>query len=777
MLITVKWLEELLGKKLEVERLKRISLNLGLEVEEVTSLAPPDLRIGRIERLTPHPTLGNLTILQVKLNKRLQIVTAAKNVKKGDLVLVGPAGIKFNEQTIKEKNFKGVKSEGVLISEQELGLAESSTGVIILERGKPGALFKDFFDDLVLDMSTTPNRPDWLSVEGIAREMAVGLNINKAVRPAADRLLYASKQTNRRGSFKIEIKNLTGCPRYTARIFNNVEVKESPFWMKWRLHCMGMSHVNNIVDITNIIMLLTGQPLHPFDLDLLKGGIIIRKAKSGEEFTTLEGTKLTLTRDDLIIADDNGPIALAGIIGARCAQITENTKRVLLESAYFDPKYIAHTSRRLGLITEASIRFERGADISAVDKASLRSGELFKRYASAKEQEFLGEGEKGKAVRIKFSLDRLNKILSLALTSDQVKSLLKKIDIQVSGRGKLLARIPHYRRDLRIEEDIYEEVARVFGYMKIPETMPQRWGGRVKIDRMRMYENNVKNYLLGQGYSEAYTLSLTASSRLLKSGFDKFVTIKNPLNERFDALRPTLFFGLLDCVNYNLSKGNRSLRFFEIGNILLPEDPFQERRLGLIVGGEQYPDFWNKRGEVIDYYDAKGIVESIFKLLHIKEIQFTEVTKRGFSQAAAVQLAGKELGFVGCIESTLCKSPYYYAELHLEKILKLITETYYIPPAKYPANTRDLSFLVDIGVEVPRLIEMITEVGGPILEKVILFDYYKGKNLPADKKNLGFRLYFRSPDRTLTDSEVDAFVKRIEEKLSKKVDAKLRKKE
>jgi len=417
---------------------------------------------------------------------------------------------------------------------------------------------------------------------------------------------------------------------------------------------MGMSHVNNIVDITNIIMLLTGQPLHPFDLDLLKGGIIIRKAKSGEEFTTLEGTKLTLTRDDLIIADDNGPIALAGIIGARCAQITENTKRVLLESAYFDPKYIAHTSRRLGLITEASMRFERGADISAVDKASLRSGELFKRYASAKEQEFLGEGEKGKAVRIKFSLDRLNKILSLALTSDQVKSLLKKIDIQVSGRGKLLARIPHYRRDLRIEEDIYEEVARVFGYMKIPETMPQRWGGRVKIDRMRMYENNVKNYLLGQGYSEAYTLSLTASSRLLKSGFDKFVTIKNPLNERFDALRPTLFFGLLDCVNYNLSKGNRSLRFFEIGNILLPEDPFQERRLGLIVGGEQYPDFWNKRGEVIDYYDAKGIVESIFKLLHIKEIQFTEVTKRGFSQAAAVQLAGKELGFVGCIESTLC---------------------------------------------------------------------------------------------------------------------------
>jgi len=196
MLITVKWLEELLGKKLEVERLKRISLNLGLEVEEVTSLAPPDLRIGRIERLTPHPTLGNLTILQVKLNKRLQIVTAAKNVKKGDLVLVGPAGIKFNEQTIKEKDFKGVKSQGVLISEQELGLAESSTGVIILERGKPGALFKDFFDDLVLDMSTTPNRPDWLSVEGIAREMAVGLNINKAARPAADRLLYASKQTN-----------------------------------------------------------------------------------------------------------------------------------------------------------------------------------------------------------------------------------------------------------------------------------------------------------------------------------------------------------------------------------------------------------------------------------------------------------------------------------------------------------------------------------------------------------------------------------------------------
>jgi len=770
MLVSVKWIEELLGTKLEINTLKKISLNLGLEVEEEKKYAPEHIIIGQIKALASHPSLKNLSILQIKTNKIIQIVTAAKNVAQGDLVLVGQPGAKLSGQIIVEKDFNGIKSRGVLISEQELGLQEKSTGVIILEKGNPGILFKDYFDDLVLDMGTTPNRPDWLSIKGIARELGIGLGINYR-----SNNLYVIKQPNRTGNFKIEIRDLQGCPRYTARIFDNIKTEESPFWIKWRLHCMGMNPVNNIVDITNIVMLLTGQSLHPFDLDLIKGGIIIRKARNGEEFVTLEGTTLKLSKNDLVIADNNGPVALAGVVGAKRAQISVLTKQVLLESAYFDPKRIAHTSRRLGLITEASMRFERGADISAVDQTSAITGKLFTTYAQAKEREFISKGKKGKIETIKFSPSRLNKILSLNLTRNRIKTILGKIDIKITGTKTLLAKIPHYRRDLHIEEDIYEEIARVYGYMNIPEIMPKRWGGSVTINKNYGYEEILKNYLVGQGFNETYNLSLTASSRLSDFGFSKFVKIKNPLNERFDALRPTLFLGLLNCVNYNLSKGNKSLKLFEVGNILFREAPYQEKRLGIIMGGERYPNFWDQKIELINYYDVKGVIESVFNILHIQQIEFAETVKKGFDQAVTIQFSGKKLGYIGRIEESLCKEPYYYIELALGKIFAFVGETFYIPPAKFPANTRDLSFLVDEKTKLPNVVKLISKVGGPILEKVVLFDYYKGHNLPAERKNLGFRLYFRAPDRTLTDKEVDCFIKKIEDEVTGRVDATLRK--
>jgi len=772
MLVTVKWLEELIGKKLNPEDIRRCSLDLGLEVEDEKSLAPDHIIIGKICSVEPHPKLKNLSILQVKTNQDTRIITAAKNVRLHDRVLVIPAGKTLNEQNIGEKDFAGIRSQGILISEEELGLSEKSVGVIILEKGKPGVLFKDYYDDIVLDMGTTPNRPDWLSIEGIAREIVTGLNIRMPKTRAS-----ILKQMNRTGRFKIEIIDLLGCPRYTARIFDNIAIKDSPFWIKWRLHCLGMNPVNNIVDITNLVMLLTGQPLHPFDMDLLKGHITVREAQDGEKFITLEGTDFKLKKSDCVIADNQGPVTLGGIIGAQRAQISNSTKRVLLESAYFDPKRIAHTSRRLGLLTEASTRFERGADIAITDRTSSMTGRLFQKYAGAHEIEFISTGKKGRTRYIDFSADRMNKILSTNLTNQQIKKILKKIDIPVTGNKKLTAKIPHYRRDIKIKEDIYEEIARIYGYMKIPEIMPQRWGGRITINKNRVHEKTIRNYLIGQGFSETYNLSLIASERLSDFGFKKYVKIQNPLNERFNALRPTLFLGLLDCVNYNLSKGNRSLKLFEIGNILLTEAPFQEKRIAMILGGEQYPDSWDQKNALMDYFDAKGVVESIFDLLHIKEIQFQITEKQGFNQAANIVLSGKNLGYIGCIDTELCRELYYYIELSWDRILPLISETFYIPPAKFPATIRDLSFLVNENIEVPAIFNLINKVGGPVLERVTLFDYYKGKNLPADKKNLGFRLYFRSPDRTLTDKEVDTFITKIENDVSNNFAAKLRKKE
>ncbi len=776
MLISIKWLDEFLKTRIDITNLEKVCLSLGLEVEDKIKYVPDGIFIGQIKRITPHPRQEGLDVLNVSAKKNIQIVTAAKNIKKGDLVLVAPANVKLNDSMVTEKNFGGIKSQGVLVSEQELGLAEESTGVIVLDRGKPGAPFADYFDDLIVDIGTTPNRPDWLSLEGIAREISGSLGIDYSKLSSLDRL-YAPKQRNRTGSFKIRIADIGGCPRYTGRVFDNTTVEESPFWLKWRLYCMGMKGINNIVDITNLVMLLSGQPLHPFDLDLLKGGIVIRRAQAGEKFVTLDNTVLKLAREDLVIADHDGPIALAGIIGAKRAQISTATKRVVLESAYFDPKRIGHTARRLGLMTDASTRFERGGDLAIVDATSAMAGALFKQHVRSREIEFIGQGKKATPKKMQFSLQRLNEILSLNLNAKQVRDILKKISIQVTGTKKLLARIPHFRRDLEIEEDIYEEVARVYGYMRIPETEPKKWAGHAKINKALVYEEMIKNYLVGQGFDETYNLSLMSSRLLEQFGFSEYVKIVNPLNERFDALRPTLFFGLLDSLNYNLSKGNRSLKLFETGNVLLSKPPFQETELGAILGGDRYRDFWHQSNEELNYFDAKGVIESIFYILHINEASFKPTNKQGFEQGVTIWASGKELGFLGSIDASLCKEPYYYFELALDPLWNMSGDTFYMPPAKFPANTRDLSFITDEAVQVPAMVNVISKVGGPILEKVVLFDYYKGKNLPPAKKSLGFRLHFRAPDRTLTDKEVDIFVKKIAEETLKTFKANLRTKE
>jgi len=776
MLVSIRWLEELLETQIDIDSIGKRVLALGLEVEDLQHVAPEGILVGMIDAIRPHPRNKNLSVLDVKTNKQLQIVTAARNLKSGDRVLVGPVGAVLAGQRIEEKKFDDVTSQGVLVSEQELGLAERSTGVITLEKGSAGQRFNDVFDDCILDMSTTPNRPDWLSVEGIARDLATVLDINY-VKHASTEKFYRKNQRNSTGKYKLRIADKKGCPRYTARLFEDVMIMESPFWIKWRLHCMGMNAVNNVVDITNIMMLLTGQPLHPFDLDLLAGGITIRKAHADETFTTLEGTRHTLDKNDLLITDKQGPIALAGIIGAQRAQISPKTKRVLLESAYFDPKRIAHTSRRLGITTEASTRFEETADLAVIDAVSAMTGELFKKYCRARETEFISSGEHARAVRIRFSPGRMNTVLSLTLSGAQIKRLLRKINIITTGTTTLTAKIPHYRRDLHIEEDIFEEVGRIYGYMNIPEVPPGRWGGQVTINRQRHLEEKIMHHLIGQGFSETYTLSLLASTRLKELGFRSFVKIKNPLNERFDALRPALFVGLLDCVNFNVTKGNRSLLLFEIGNILLSKPPYQEKRLGVIMGGERYPHFWDQHNAPITYYDTKGVLEGIFNMLHIQDIDFKRTDQHCFTQTVRVCHGSKDLGYLGIIDEQYVAAPYFYFELSLESLFAPVTEPFYIPPAKYPANTRDLSFLVNGNVDVPDVIRIIKKVGGPVLEKVILFDYYKGDAIDHDKKNIGFRLYFRAPDRTLTDNEVDKFVHKIEYDVSQTFDAHLRKRE
>ncbi|MGB9720070.1 MAG: phenylalanine--tRNA ligase subunit beta [bacterium] len=771
MLVSVKWLEELLNSKLDVKALENAANNLGMEIVQQYNYCPGDIIIGKILKITPHPTLKNLQILDIKTHAHHQIVTSATNIKLNDLVFVVPAGKKFKDQTVGERNFDGIKSNGMLVSDEEMGIAEKSTGVIVLDKGMEGKDFVDVYDNIVLDVKVSANRPDLLSVTGLAREFSLGLGIKFVCKEKIpDQINHIDKSW-------VNIKDLDGCPRYTARIFEDVRIAESPFSIKWRLSCMGMKGINNVVDITNINMLLFGQPLHPFDLDLLKEPIVIRRAQKNEQFVTLEGTVFKLDENDLVIADKNGPVALAGIIGARCSQITHSTRRILLESAFFNPQRVAHTRRRLGIQTEASMRFERGADLSMVDEVSRITSEDFKTCAGAKESRFIGTGKKAKPRIIPFSRNHLNTILSLKLSSDEIKNILNKSEIKITGKNQLKAKIPHYRYDLQIAEDLYEEVARIYGYMNIPDVLPGRWAVTKIYDKSRTFVKFLKSYMIGLGFSETYNLSLVSSQRLSELGYSEFVKLKNPLNERFDALRPTLFLGLLDAVQYNLSKGNYSLKLFEVGNILLGGEPFQEKRLGVIMGGERYPNFWEKNDQILNYYDAKGAVEMIFEALRIREIRFVHHRQSGFSQVTRILFSDKDLGYLGIIAPEFCEREFFFFELSIDRILSLVNEPFYNPPPKFPANIRDLAFLFDETTEVPQVKDLIARVAGPILDKIILFDYYKGKNLPSNKKNLGFRLFFKAPDRTLTDEEVDRFVKKIVDEVSGNFGAILRTKE
>lgn len=772
MLISVKWLEELLGTGLDVDKLPRTALKLGMEIENQHRYGPAGVVLGRIRKITPHPSQKHLDILEIAAGRPIQIVSAAKNVKAGDRVLVCPTGVKFRDLPVQEKDFNGVRSEGMLVSEQELGLVERSEGVIIPDRGEEGKPFEKVFDDLAVEIKSFPNRPDWLSMIGIARELAIGLGINFRSP------LTGESQANRTGNFRVQIKDPKGCPRYTARIFEEVRVGESPFETKWRLNCMGMKSINNMVDGTNIMMLLTGQPLHPFDLDKLRGGIIVRRAKKEEEFITLDGTALKLTIRDLVICDDEGVVALAGVIGGRGSEIAPKTTRVLLESANFDPNLIAHTARRLGLKTEASTRFEEGADLAVVDEVSQMTGELFRGLAPVREIEYVAAGNKAALKTIRVSVPRMNERLALRLSDPQVKTMLKKAQISATGSRTLRVSPPHYRRDLQIEEDVFEEVARIYGYMNIPETPQQKWVDNTLVpEKNRRHEEAIRTLLIGRGFSETYNLSLVAAKRLDDLGYEGYVRVKNPLNERFDALRPSLLPGLADTVNYNLSKGNRSLLLFEIGNALLAADPFQEKRLAGILGGERNPNHWRDADKKLDYFDAKGVVEALFELLHIAPIEYKPRPVIGLEHAIAITVSGTELGYLGGFGPDLGEEKFYAFELTLDRLWPFIVEPFYIPPGRFPANTRDLSFLVDDEVTVPAVTGLIKKVGGPVLEEISLFDYYRGKNIPSDKKSYGFRLYFRAPDRTLTDKEVDSFVKKVVDEVVGKYRAQLRGKE
>ena len=793
------WFNQYLGKRLKIEKMidLLIKLGFGCEIETVTNFGDglENVFVARISELKYHPHDRHLLIAGLDVGRdKAQVVTAAHNVKVADLVLLARPGSRIMGAEVGEKDFAGIVSQGMFVSEQELGLGGKSEGVIVLEREhhdpsgrvvrvRPGQRFADIFDAEVLDLETTAVRADWWSVLGIAREL--GRMFEQVMPPG-----HLPREKN--VDLGIVVKDRKGCPLYTGRLVEGVTVRESPFWMKWRLHTHGINPINSVVDATNLVMLQFGQPLHVFDYERLAGGasgsgkkIVVRRARPGEVFVTLDGTRLEL-KDQLMICDADRPVALAGVVGGLESGINQNTKTVLIESAYFDPILVSRTSKVLNVRTESSIRFEKGVDFIGVEAASFVTGQMLAYYAGGRPSAYQKVGRVPSPRRMAVSFERVKNLLSIDISRAEFVRILKNLELAPKGAENISLRdtvvritVPSYRNDLKWEADIAEEVARMYGYDRIPEKVSPRPVFEYKHDEMSALEARVKAYMVGKGFDECCSLSLVSEQDLVNLGQTEFLRVKNPLSERYNALRPTLLVNLLNNLDTNLARSNLDLRLFEVGRVFIPSGeklPREVVYLGAVCGGSDSPLFWEE-GRDYDFYDAKGFVSGLFEMLGMGNVAYHPTSFKYFKdgRSARIVIDNKIIGCIGLLDLPSAARSYYYFDVNLDEVLARIQGAIFMPLPKYPVVTRDLSFLVDAGMPAANLLAVVKKAAGPLLKDLQMFDCFSGGNLPQGKKNLGFRLVFRSEERTLKDEDVDRIIHHIEKTAFERTGAALRK--
>lgn len=655
----------------------------------------------------------------------------------------------------------------------------------------------------VLDVKVTPNRGDCLSVEGMARELAMALRAEMR-----DREPEVSESGPPASGFaNVLLEDRVLCPRYSARIVRNVEIAASPPWAQRRLELCGIRPINNVVDATNLVMLELGQPLHAFDRQLLRGApgegvpeIVVRRARPGERLVTIDGEERDLSPEVLLITDTSGPIALAGIMGGSSTEIHDGTTEVLLESAHFNAGVVRRGARALGVSTEASYRFERTVDPGGTVRALDRACELI--------AEFCGEGVEVcrgvvdaypnpiEDIQITVRPPRVNALLGIELSAEEMSAYLSRLRLGVEREGEtLLVRAPTFRQDLRTEVDVIEEVARAHGYENIPEAMPQASAGVGGLPASLRFERELRHLLRGLGLSEAVTSSLESPQSLARLGLpeedvrSRPVRIANWKTADRSQLRTTLLTSLLEVIAHNSRHGVEAVSIFHIGRVYLAgsqeELPQEPRHLGIAVMGTMTPGLWQVPEEVAgwDFYALKGVVENVVRAAARTPGDFAADSPPALEpgRAARVALNGEEVGFFGEVSREVLEAydvpePVFVAELDLDTLSARAGEpARYRPVSRYPGMTRDVAFLVSREVQAAKAEAIIAAAAGDDLESLHLFDAYEGRPLPDDRRNLAFSLTFRRPDRTLTDAEVEATMERVRAALVRELKARIRK--
>jgi len=641
--------------------------------------------------------------------------------------------------------------------------------------------------DSILEIEITSNRPDWLSYIGVAREVAALTGRKLKLSSFVHR--SSSIVKNKRTTITIADKLL--CPRYTARIIHNVKVGESPKWLKERIESIGLRSVNNIVDITNFCLFETGEPMHAFDLDKLSGqSIIVRRASRGEKIKTIDGIERSLDEEMLVIADDKSPVAIAGIMGGAHAEVGLTTKNILLEAAYFDPISVRRTSRKLALSTESSYRFERRVDMENIDCARDRATQLMGELAGATAGELITIGNAAPDKKnISLRLDRLNKIIGAEIPISRVKAILVSLGlkVKVSSGSTLTLSIPGFRYDLQDEIDIIEEVVRIYGYDNIPETIPPVIETGERLPFEMVVDKNIRNILVNLGLSEIITYSLLSRKtlKLLANSSDSnAIEIRNPLSNEQEMMRPTLAAGMLNTICWNINRKMKDLKLFELGKTYFKEtdNSFAEKRcLAIGILGQLY-DGWIGHPRMMTLFDLKGIIETLFQSMGIKDYCVKESQNNLFSHAAraSLEVNAEAVGVMGQIEPKVLrdfdiKEAVYVAEIDCDKLLKHISlETRFKESPKFPSVRRDISIVADANILNAKIISLIKEAAGDLLKGAELVDRYSGGQIPDGKVGLTYRLEYQDPKKTLQDSDLQGVHSRVISALKSDLGAKLR---
>ncbi len=808
MQVSYNLLKEYVDIDISAEELAhRLTIN-GIILERMENISA-DLEkvvVGRIVEIEQHPENKNLSVCQVNIKgQTLQIVCGAKNMEVFDKVAVALEGAKLPQiGIIKSKKFKNVLSSGMLCSASELGIEQGkSPGILILEEDT--VLGEDIrkiikFDDTIFDFEIHSNRPDLMSIIGIAREVVA--ITNKKLKIPEIKIKEGGEKIEKEISVEIEAKDL--CPRYTGRIIRGIEVGESPLWLKWKLRLLGIRPINSIVDITNFVMMETGQPLHAFDLDLIKGKtIIVRKSKPGETICTLDDIERQLPVNSLVIADIEGPIAIAGIMGGKHSEINQNTKNIFLESAYFNPVNNRKSTIKFGLRTEASNRFEKGIDKEGQIFALDRAADLINRITSGKISSGTIDTNKKlfKSSKINLRIERVNKILGYLLDEDTYKTkkkiinILEKLDFNIEkDQGEYIEIIPpSFRGDVEREIDLIEEIARIYGYDKIkPSLFNTTIAQEGKSFCLKLIDQ-IKEILIGCGLNEVITYSFISPDSFDKiripeeSKLRNVLRIKNPIIKDYSLMRTSLISSLLEVIKWNINRQVEMVKIFEVGKIYLPypgkSDSLPLEKL-IITGAITKigrGDLWEKPFS-LDISDIKGIIETILRDLKVKNWEVVPGNHPAFHplRNGKIIIGEKEVGIFGEIHPEVTRNyripgKVNLFEIDFENLVPNVPKdiSYRILP-KYPSVQRDLSLVVRDEVFSSEIIKVIKSIDIKLIKKVVLFDMFKGKQIGDGYKSLAYSIIFQAEDRTLTDQEVENISIKIREKLIAKFSAKIR---